>query len=980
MNEESLMRSRIRKILMICSNYDAFALEEDGRIESRLVSEYRELNLSNPPRFIWANSSVEARKVIVAEEDIDMAVCMYNEQDREIFSFAAEMKDSGRGIPFIMLFHYSKVVRKRVLEENRYGIDYTFAWLGNADLILAIVKLLEDNANAENDVLGVGVQGILLVEDSVRYYSTYLPELYKLVLTQSREFLKESLNEDQKKYRKRSRPKIFLATCCDEALEYYGKYGKNLLGVISDVGMILHKGDPPSAEKLDAGIDLVRVIRKADPLMPVLLQSSQGSLASEAAAMGVGFLKKYSRTLFLQLGDYMKDEFGFGDFVFKDSRGEECGRASNLAQLEKIIDDIPDDVLVSNTSRNMFSKWLYARGLFQLAGTFRAAHHTVASEFRSFLTEQFNAYHHRIGRGIITEFQKDSYEKYLWFSRVGDGSLGGKARGLAFLNHLVQKYSLSDKFEGLKVSIPRTIVLTTEWFDRFIVDNGLQYVIDSEMSDDEILSEFVASRLPGELDENLAAFLATTGKPIAVRSSSKLEDSNFQPFAGVYSTYMCPPVENRDRMVRELAKAVKSVYASTYFTGSRNYIQASGNLLGEEKMAVIIQNICGSRHGDFFYPMLSGVARSVNAYPIGSEKASDGVLNVAFGLGKTVVDGGKTLRVDPVQPHKVLQLSDVRLALRDTQTDLYALDLHPGAFKISRNDSVNLPLVPVAEALAEFDHPELVASTYVAADDRLLPGVGAEGGRVISFDGIFKYDRFPLCEALSEIMGICRKELMAEVEIEFALDIIRESAGREAVLKLLQVRPVASDSAGQTASIDEVRSSLGSELILSDNALGNGRFDDAEYLVMVPPEKFDKMKTVRMAEEISRINAKLNAQAEGYILCGPGRWGSSIPTLGVPVAWPDISGARMVVEYGIDGFRIEPSQGTHFFQNITSLGVGYLSVDPYAGSGLIDFGAVDSLPCVFEGEFVRIYKVPGLTGFVDRNRGKAVIGVASSKS
>lgn len=968
------MRSRIRKILMICSNYDAFALEEDGRIENQVRSEYRELNLSNPPKFIWANSSQQAREIVSSETEVDMIICMFNEQDKGIFPFASELKEEGRGIPFVLLIHYSKAVRQRVLESPRPGVDFVFSWHGNADLILAIVKLLEDAANADNDVFEVGVKGILLVEDSIRYYSNYLPELYKIVLTQSREFLKESLNEDQKKYRKRSRPKIFLATCLEEALAYFRKYGRNLLGVISDVGMVVHKGDDPKTEKLDAGIDLVKVIREYDPLMPVLLQSSQGGLAKVAEELGVGFLKKYSSTLFLQLGDYMREEFGFGDFVFRDAGGVECGRAASLSQLERIINDIPDKVLVSNTSRNMFSKWLYARGLFNLAETFRAEHHTDASEFRSFLLDNIRRYHRSIGQGIITEFHKDSYEDYFWFSRVGDGSLGGKARGLAFLNHLIQKYSLTDKYEGLRISIPRTIVLTTDWFDKFILGNGLQYVIDSDLSDDEILSEFVASTLPEELAQNLKAFLATVDGPLAVRSSSKLEDSNYQPFAGVYATYMCPPVENKDRMLRELGKAVKSVYASTYFRGSRNYIQASGNLLGEEKMAVIVQTICGTAHGNDFYPMMSGVGRSLNSYPIGAEKASDGVLNVAFGLGRTVVDGGRSLRVDPLHPKKILQLSNPRLSQRDTQNEMFVLDMSPAAFKISRNDGVNLRRIPVAEALDSYDHPELVASTYDALDDRMVPGIGIRGARVISFDGIFQYDRLPLAKALSEVMSICRNELMSEVEIEFALDPDPSSAGREADLKLLQVRPVSSGTGSQTSSIEDAESSIANKLIRSDSALGNGYFTESSRIAVIMPESFDKMKTALMAEEVSAINSGMIADGLTYFLVGPGRWGSSIPTLGVPVSWTDISAARMVVEYGIDGFRIDPSQGTHFFQNITSLGVGYLSVDQYAGSGMIDFEALGRLECVHDGQFVKVFKVDGLTGFIDRNKGKALVG------
>lgn len=959
---------------MICSNYDAFVLEEDGRIENQVRNEYRELNLSNPPKFIWANSSAQAKEIVGSEDGIDAIICMFNEQDKGLFPFAKELKEKGLGIPFILLIHYSRAVRHRVLESDHPGVDFVFSWHGNADLILAIVKLLEDSANAENDIFEVGVKVILLVEDSVRYYSTYLPELYKLVLTQSREFFTEALNDDQKKYRKRSRPKIFLATCFDEAAAYFAKYKKHLLGVISDVGMVVHKGDDPATEKLDAGIDLVKAIREYDPLMPVLLQSSQGSVAEVADRLGVGFLKKYSSTLFLELGDYMKKEFGFGDFVFKDASGVECGRASSLSQLEKIIDSIPDAVLMSNTSRNMFSKWLYARGLFNLAETFRAEHHTDAGEFRTFLLDNIHRYHRSVGQGVITEFHKESYEDYYWFARIGDGSLGGKARGLAFLNHLVQKYSLSDRFDGLRVSIPRTVVLTTDWFDRFILDNGLQYVIDSELSDDEILSEFVASTLPDELNQNLKAFLATVDGPLAVRSSSKLEDSNYQPFAGVYATYMCPPVENKDRMLRELGKAIKSVYASTFFKGSRNYIQTSGNLLGEEKMAIVIQTICGSAHGADFYPMMSGVGRSLNSYPIGTEKASDGVLNVAFGLGKTVVDGGRTLRLDPLLPKKILQLSNPKLAMRDTQSEMYTLDLSPAAFKISRNDGINLRRIPVCEALGGFDHPELVASTYDASDDRMVPGTGVRGARVISFDGIFQYDRFPVAKALSEIMSICRDELMSEIEIEFALDPVKSSGGALADLKLLQVRPVSSGPGAQTSSIEEADSLIANKLIYSGSALGNGYFTESEMMVVIRPEVFDKMKTGLMAEEVSSVNSKMVADGSTYFLIGPGRWGSSIPTLGVPVAWTDISAARMVVEYGIDGFRIDPSQGTHFFQNITSLGVGYLSVDQYAGKGMIDFQALDKLECVYEGQFVKVLKVPGLTGFIDRNKGKALIG------
>ena len=499
---ESLIKYRIRKILMICSNYDAFILEEDGQIESQIYREYIDLNLSNPPKFIWATTSAQADRILERDDSIDMVICMYNTADSEIFDFARRLEDSHKGIPFVLLTNFSKEIYKRLAIQDTYGIDYTFSWHGNAELIVAIVKLLEDKANAHDDILGAGVQAILLVEDSVRYYSTYLPELYKLVLKQSAEFLKDTFNEAQRKLRKRSRPKILLATNYEDAMGIYEKYKSNLLGVISDVGFVLHRNDPPESEKLDAGIDLVKNIKADDPLMPVLLQSSQESISEVAATLGVGFLRKYSKTLMLKLSEYIREEFGFGDFVFRDAARNEYGRASDLKELEDIVSRIPDEVLLYNASRNMFSKWFFSRGLFTLAHVFREAkesHFANVKEVKAFVLQQIRDYHVLSGRGIIAKFERDTYEKYIWFARVGEGSLGGKARGLAFLNSLIQKYELANKYPDVKISIPRTIVVAADYFDEFILMNDLQYVIDADISDEEILSEFVASSLPKEL-------------------------------------------------------------------------------------------------------------------------------------------------------------------------------------------------------------------------------------------------------------------------------------------------------------------------------------------------------------------------------------------------------------------------------------------------------------------------------------------------
>ena len=974
-DNESLINFRIRKILMICSNYDAFILEEDGQIENQIYKEYLDLNLSNPPKFVWVQTSAEAREVLNTVVGIDMVMCMYNVGDKDILKLASELKEERPNLPFVLLTHFSKEVYRRLAMQNTSAVDYMFSWHGNADLIVAIVKLFEDLKNSEHDINQVGVQAILLVEDNVRYYSTYLPELYKMILKQSAEFLKETLNEQQRKFMKRSRPKILLATNLDDAMTMYDKYKSNLLGVISDVGFAVHKDE---SEKQDAGIDLVRHIREDDPMMPILLQSSQESYAVVAEELNVGFLRKYSKTLMIQLYEFIKEEFAFGDFIFRNPDRTEYGRAANLKELEMLMRAVPDEVLLGATSKNMLSKWFMARGLFTLGSTFKTvleSHFSNTDELRSYVSQQIHDFHALTGRGVIAHFNSESYGRHIWFSRVGDGSLGGKARGLAFLNSLVYKYELSAKYPGVKISIPRTIVIATDYFDQFILENDLQYVIDSEVTDEEILSEFVSSRLPEALVEQLRAYVNTTRSPLAIRSSSKLEDSSYQPFAGVYSTYMIPFVENRDQMLRMLEKAIKSVYASVFYNGSRTYIQTTANLLSEEKMGVVVQSICGSEHGGLYYPMLSGVARSVNFYPIGSEKAEDGVVDMAFGLGKTVVDGGKALRFSPKFPKKILQLSDPKLAMRDTQKSMYALDLRPGAFKISRNEGVNLANPSVTAALESFSHPELVASTFSLENNRMVPGITTRGPRIITFDAILKYGRFPLAQILKDILEICKQELMCDVEMEFAADLVSNSRGQELQVKLLQVRPVGEYTDDDSTTMEKVSEEIKTMILSSSKALGSGSFDGMKYIIHVPSTTFDSARTKDMAEEISRLNSKIKNEEDHYLLIGPGRWGSSDPWLGIPVVWSDISEAKMIVETAIPGFQIEPSQGTHFFQNITSLGVGYLTIDTVNKDGSIDESLISSLECLHDGEFVKLYKAPDtMLGYIDRSNNKAILG------
>ena len=976
---ESLINYRIRKILMICSNYDAFILEEDGQIEAQIYKEYIELNLSNPPKFIWVQTASQAREVLNTVVGIDMVMCMYNVTDKEIFTLASEIKQDRPTLPFVLLTHFSKEVYRRLAHQDTSAIDHMFCWHGNADLIVAIVKLFEDIRNAEHDILGVGVQAILLVEDSVRYYSTYLPELYKLVLAQTHEFLAETINEQQRKIRKRSRPKILLATNLDDAMAMYEKYKSNLLGVISDVGFTVHKGEGPEMEKLDAGLDLVEHIRKDDPMMPILLQSSQDSISVEAERLGVGFLRKYSKTLMLQLSDYIKEEFAFGDFVFRDADRMECGRAANLRELEKLMREVPEDILLANTSKNMFSKWFLARGLFTLGVRFKTvteSNFKSVEDLRDYVSRQIHDFHALTGRGVIAHFDAENYGRHIWFSRMGEGSLGGKARGLAFLNSMVYRYGLSAKYDNVRISIPRTVVIATDYFDRFILENDLQYVIDSDITDEEILSEFVAARLPEELIDQLRVFVETARSPLAIRSSSKLEDSSYQPFAGVYSTYMIPLVENRNQMLRMLGKAIKSVYASVFYSGSRTYIQTTANLLSEEKMAVVVQSICGSEHDGLYYPMFSGVARSVNFYPIGNEKPEDGIVDMAFGLGKTVVDGGNSLRFSPKYPKKILQLSEPKLALRDTQKMMYALDLRPGAFKISVNEGINLAHAQVADILPAFSHPEFVASTFSVENNRMVPGITAKGPRVISFDAILKYNRFPFAQIINDLLALCKEALMCDVEMEFAADIDYNNKDNGLVLKLLQVRPVGEYGSDSKISIEAGMSSMEKVLVKSSKALGSGHIENITHVIHVPSGTFDSAKTKEMAQEIACFNSVVRNEGGSYLLVGPGRWGSSDPWLGIPVLWSDISEAKVIVESAIPGYQIEPSQGTHFFQNITSLGVGYLTVDTVRGDGEIDEAAISSLDIVSEGKYTKLYKaVPSIDAYIDRSTNKAVVGI-----
>lgn len=967
----NLMMRRIYNVLIVANPYDAFMLEDDGRIEEKIYNEYMELGLRYPPTFTQVSTTEEAAQVLRSTV-IDLVICMPGNADNDAFDVARDIKGKFPNIHCVVLTPFSHGITKRMENEDLSIFDYVFCWLGNTNLILSIIKLIEDKMNLEHDIREAGVQMILLVEDSVRFYSSILPNLYNYILEQSKNFSKEALNRHAATMRMRGRPKVVLARTYEEAQKLYDKYSNNTLGVISDARFPLksaakafgneveqeanpeHGTDTFGREKCpDAGLRLFRYIRKTDPFVPLIIESSESDNRAKAEAEGFRFVDKNSKKMSVDLRRLMEEHMGFGDFIFRDPKThEEIMRIRSLKELQDNIFNIPNDSMLYHISRNHMSRWLCARAIFPVSAFLKHVTWEKLQDVdahRQIIFDAIVQYRHMKNLGVVAVFDRMKFDKYAHFARIGEGSLGGKGRGLAFLDNIIKRHPEFNQYENATVQIPKTVVLCTDIFDEFMMSNNLYPIALSDASDDEILKHFLHAQLPDSLIADFFTFFEATKSPIAIRSSSLLEDAHYQPFAGIYSTYMIPYLADKYQMLQMLACAIKGVYASVFYRDSKAYMTATRNVIDQEKMAVILQEVVGKDYGTRYYPTMSGVLRSLNYYPVGDEEAEEGIASLALGLGKYIVDGGQTLRVCPYHPHQVLQTSETEMALRDTQTQFYALDTRHVGDDFKVDDGFNILKFRVKDAV-EDQSLNYIASTFDPYDQVINDGVYETGRKLITFAGVLQHDVVPLPELMQMSMKCGSEAMRRPVEIEFACNI---HADKTCDFYLLQIRPIVDAK----AMLDEdVRAIPDADCLLrSHNSLGHGISEDVTDVVYVKyDDHFSAMNNFYVADDIERINRKFLADGKNYVLIGPGRWGSSDHYLGVPVKWPHISAARVIVEVALKNYNIDPSQGTHFFQNLTSFGVGYFTVDTNTEEGgFVNKEILDAMPAVEETQYVR---------------------------
>ncbi|MGD2110438.1 MAG: PEP/pyruvate-binding domain-containing protein, partial [Phycisphaerae bacterium] len=945
----NLMPNRVEHLLLVSSLYESFILEEEGLLSELITQEYSDLRLSHAPRVSRVSTGQDALEFI-EDQSVDLVITMASHAQRDLVAFARSVKEIAPELPVVVLASEPRELARQPEVARSPFIDRTFVWTGDPRILLAIVKHVEDTLNAQHDTRVGDVRVIILVENSVRFYSTYLPLIYSEVVKLTRSLIVEQVNVTQQLLRLRARPKILLAETFEDACELYEKYREYLLGVISDIRF-------PKEGKLDgqAGLQFVRQIRKEAPYLPVALQSSDTTFKPAADELRASFLDKQSPRLLGELRRFLQNNLGFGDFVFVVPDGHEVGRASDLHSFSEQLERVPAESLNLHASSNHFSNWLMARTEFELAARLRprkVSDFADVEEMRTYLVESLAEFRERRQTGVIADFSPRRLSIPANFMRIGGGSIGGKARGLAFVNALIRRHNLRHRFDGVCIGVPSSAAIGTDVFDAFLDRNNLRGLVARETSDARIARAFLGAKLPKNIYADLTVFLEHVRYPLAVRSSSLLEDSPDRPFAGVYTTHMIPNNHMNLGVRRDqLCDAIKLVYASTFFTAARRMLEATGRHAEEEKMGVILQELVGSELDGRYYPTFSGVARSYNYYPTGRLKPEDGVAAVALGLGKMVCEGGQSLIFSPAVPTMLPQFPTTEDLLAFSQREFYALDIsHPDVYP---TPDANANLLRLGLDVAEADGTLApIGSVFSPENDAVYDGIHRDGTRLVTFAHVLKSDLFPLADVLKLMLEIGVDGMACPIEMEFAVDMNT----RPMEFGFLQMRPIISQEEDVDATLSE--EDANNAVCHSPMALGNGRMGAVRDIVYVKPDSFDAGQTREIAAELAEINDELLKQNRKSVLIGPGRWGSADRWLGIPVTWDQISSAQVIVETTLDDFLITPSQGTHFFQNLTSLGVGYFTVDPASDTGSIDWAWLASQKAVAETGFVRHIRLP----------------------
>jgi len=945
----NLMLKHVYNVLLICSDYDRFLLEEDGRVEEALYTEYTQLGLSNPPKITHVNTPQEALDLLgISSRKFELVISMLDLGNEHVEELADSIKEVYPYMPIVVLSPSPVHKRNKLIKNKKIdSINDFFYYQGDPMIFLAMIKLVEDRMNIDHDTNEADIQVIILVENSVRFYSSFLPILYKSLITQNRSSILEGLNSWGKILRMRGRPKILLAKTYEEALDLYLNYKNNILGIISDMSY-----DKDEKEDKYAGLKLCREVRKDNPRLPFLIQSMNKENEIITNKVGANFLWKKADNLLFALEDYVTANYGFGPFVFKDPEtNEKIAEAKTMRQLQKALELIPIESFIYHSCRDDFSRWLRAQSLYILASRIKPIKviENEEEESRKNLIKVIKEYRAERTKGVLAQFSKEVYDETLFFSRIGDGSLGGKGRGLAFIDMELRASGILDKYPDVYLSIPRTVVISTHSFSAFISSNNLRSIIVKNISDKEMLKAFLEKPIQADLKEDLKEIINVIRQPISVRSSSLLEDSHFQPFAGVYETCMLKNTGTDEERLNELELAIKTVWASTFFHNAKEYLKATEHMMEEEKMAIVIQQVIGTRHGDYWYPNISGVARSLNYYPIAGEDINDGVANISFGFGKSVVDNGSVFRFSPKNPKRPVHFLGKNQF--SSQTMFYGLDLK-SAFD-PFEDLDNLKLLDIKEAEKYPESLKGCASTFDIKTGALSESVRTVGEKIITFNGILKYDMFPLASIIYDILQLGKEAMSTPVEIEFAINLNRKSP-KKPEFSLLQIRPIAEGNEESDICISDQEEE--NAIIVSHSVMGNGKIDNIKDIIMINLEDFDASNMINMPDEIEKLNSKFENNEKQYILIVAGRLGSSDPWLGIPASWSQISNAKVIIETGLPSFQVEPSQGTHFFQNLTLLGTRYMTINPSFNDGKLEYNKIKELNVISKGTYFTHYK------------------------